>query len=332
MASLRVSRNNHGELMRYKKIGFILFFILGILQANIAIAGCGFYAGSSYQTKYFNFGNVIVQRDSSIGTVVASNNTGAWLGGNSLFGCTTPWTVRWELSRFTTLSSINGVYNTNIPGIGLRLSSSANGTVFPYDLAAGANIYASISGGILAELVKTSPGSVGGGSITGGVVAKTSIVGVMYGGEVDMGTNTIIPVACSIMTPNLTFPIGNILASTFGSSIGTTPSGAQNTQSLGLNCDAQANINVSLSGTQNPDVGTTSVLALIGQGNPGVAKGVGVQIVYNGTPLSLNSRVVLKRSAGGQETLPLVARYYQTKTAVATGTANASATLNLTYQ
>lgn len=63
-----------------------------------------------------------------------------------------------------------------------------------------------------------------------------------------------------------------------------------------------------------------------------MAKGVGVQLLYNGSPFILNNRIVLKRSSGGQETFPLTARYYQTKTAVTTGKANASATLDLTYQ
>lgn len=165
-----------------------------------------------------------------------------------------------------------------------------------------------------------------------GALAKASIANVMYTEEVGMGNNTIIPVACSLTTPNLNFPIGDILASKFGTSVGTIPSGAQNTQNLGLNCDAGANINVTLQGAQNPDVSTTSVLALTGQGNADVAQGVGVQLLYNGSPLVLNNRIVLKQSSGGQETFPITARYYQTKTSVATGKANASATLDLTYQ
>ena len=57
-------------------------------------------------------------------------------------------------------------------------------------------------------------------------------------------------------------------------------------------------------------------------------------IIYdrNGTPLALNTRLPLTVAAGGQQTFPLTARYYQTKTTVEPGTANASATLNLTYQ
>jgi hypothetical protein len=35
-------------------------------------------------------------------------------------------------------------------------------------------------------------------------------------------------------------------------------------------------------------------MALTGQGSAGTAKGVGVQLLYNGTPLVLNSRLLLK--------------------------------------
>jgi type 1 fimbria pilin len=83
---------------------------------------------------------------------------------------------------------------------------------------------------------------------------------------------------------------------------------------------------------QNPDSANTSVMALTGQGNAGTAKGVGVQLLYNGSPLVMNGRLLLKQSAGGQETLPLTARYYQTLTTVESGSANASATLTITYQ
>jgi type 1 fimbria pilin len=48
--------------------------------------------------------------------------------------------------------------------------------------------------------------------------------------------------------------------------------------------------------------------------------------------MALNNNIVLKTSAGGQETFPFTAQYYQTKSSVTSGAANATATLNLTYQ
>uniref|UniRef100_S0DE60 Putative fimbrial protein n=1 Tax=termite gut metagenome TaxID=433724 RepID=S0DE60_9ZZZZ len=87
---------------------------------------------------------------------------------------------------------------------------------------------------------------------------------------------------CSITTPGLVLPIGNVLASSFGTAMGTVPSAAQNMQSLDLNCDAGANINVSLAAIDNPNVGTANILALAGQGGADAEKGVGDQILYNG--------------------------------------------------
>ncbi|MDU7775121.1 MAG: fimbrial protein, partial [Citrobacter sp.] len=93
-----------------------------------------------------------------------------------------------------------------------------------------------------------------------------------------------------------------------------------------------ANINVTLTGTQNPDTTDDSVLELSNQGDDKVAAGIGVQLLYNDTPLELNKMLNLKRSAGGQEPFPITARYIQTKDKVRAGQANATATLNLTYQ
>ncbi len=179
--------------------------------------------------------------------------------------------------------------------------------------------------------VKT--GGINSGTLNSGLLARIygngdNVTAVAF----NITSTQIIQLSCSITTPILNFPIGDVLVSKFGTSVGTIPSGAENTQNLGLNCDAGANINVTLHGTQNPDVSTASVLALTGQGSADVASGVGVQLLYNSTPLELNNRIVLKQSASGQETFPLTARYYQTKTAVTPGKANTTATLDLTYQ
>ncbi|SNY71431.1 fimbrial protein [Enterobacter sp. CC120223-11] len=299
-----------------------LFFILFSIQSN---AGC---TANGVMSFYMNAGDVYVQRDTPVGTELKSfsiGESGTWSG------CTTDWTDRYELATFSQSTSFSKVWQTNVPGVGFKFYSSVFNSYMPFD--------ATVAGGthktwdtVTVTLVKV--GDITSGQLTpGAILAKESVANYAYFAQyvVPSGVN-IKQLACSITTPNLTFQIGDIPASSFGTAVGTIPSGAQNTQNLGLNCDANANINVSLQGTQNPDVSTTSVLALTGQGNSDVANGVGVQLVYNGSPLVLNNRIVLKQSAGGQETFPITARYYQTKTAVTAGKANASATLDLTYQ
>ena len=181
------------------------------------------------------------------------------------------------------------------------------------------------------ELVRTSDPAASG-SLRSGQIANVSITNQFFIATWNITGGSITTLACSLSSGSLSFPIGNIPATSFGSTVGTTPANAQVSQNLGLSCNPGANINISLSGQQNPDVANTSVLALSGQGGPGVAQGVGVQILYGGTPLNLNNTVFLKQSGGGLESFPIVARYYQTKTAVSPGTANATATLNITYQ
>lgn len=288
-------------------------------------------------TKTLQFNAITIQHDATVGTVlgtVSIPRDSTVLGPCSGSGNTT---MSIQMMYFGAVSSgTAGVFKTNVSGVGISgyyysatYPFASPATTWTFGAGTGVNIGDSVT---VFKLIKI--GDITSGTLSPGLVGK-----VFYSGnptvdtvDVMMGTSSVTQLACSINTPTLTFPIGNILKSQFGSSVGFIPSGAQNMQNLGLNCDAGANINVSLSGTQNPDVGTTSVLALTGQGGANVAKGVGVQLLYNSSPLVLNNNIVLKTSSGGQETFPLTARYYQTKTTVATGTANASATLNITYQ
>lgn len=256
--------------------------------------------------------------------------------------------------EYTTLPAGPGIYTedgvvysiipTNLIGVGLLIRAKSKGAGplsgfynFPYGrwISDWYHSTFTFQFGVGARLIKTHKiisGTVSGRSL-GKVNVKSGYSGDDYYEVPISFTSSMVNVlACSVTTPILTFSIGDVIISKFGSSVGTVPADARNTQNLGLNCDADANIHVTLRGTQNPDVSNDSVLSLTGQGNADVARGVGVQLLYNGYPLVLNNRIALKRSSGGQEMLPITAQYYQTKTAVTMGKANASATLELTYQ
>jgi type 1 fimbria pilin len=141
--------------------------------------------------------------------------------------------------------------------------------------------------------------------------------------------NSVNVLACSINTPNVQVPLDDVLAKDL-TSVGSV---AKPTEfDVGLNCDAGARVNVMLTGAQNTDTSVSGVLQLSGAGSAGVATGVGIQILYNNAPLALNNNLVLKTSDGGEEAFLFKAQYYQTKNSVTAGSANAVATLNLTYQ
>lgn len=314
-----------------KFVKYMVVALVGMASYCVNAACYTNQGGATPQSQTIYPGVIKVQRDLPIGSLIASfptQQTGIALSctaGGSSDG------YYYEMSLFKTQTSIPNVYQTNVPGVGVRLSAWGGSYNYPATFMNQPNAMALWFYAGVIDFIKT-------GAITSDVL-NTGLLARVYGNgdrvtavSYNIGSTSISQLACSIQTSNLTYPIGDVLSSKFGASVGTIPSGAQSTQNLGLNCDAGANINVMLQGNQNPDVSTTSVLALTGQGNADVAKGVGVQLLYNGTPLDLNNRIVLKQSAGGQETFPLTARYYQTKTSVSTGKANASATLDLTYQ
>lgn len=314
-------------------IRFFIFTVISIFSVHNVMAGCNYTYSQSYFNETINFGNVIVQRDVPLGSILASVTKNPTSSYSNMYICSDAWIISQTLGIYSQPSSLGSpVYATNISGVGLKIVNDA-GVTLPVDRQLGGQTAYGTSHYMTFLLIKTPTESTNNsGPLNPGPLAYWQANGVNFAQFNIEGNNNIVPVACSLQTPGLVFSIGRVPASDFGSAVGTIPEGANSTQNLGLDCDPKANINVSLNGTQNPDVGDNSVLALTGQGSSDVASGVGVQILYNNTPLKLNERIVLKKSAGGIETFPLIARYYQTKSTVKTGTANTSATLSVTYQ
>jgi len=273
---------------------------------------------------------ITVQRDAPVGSIIGTITL--QIESLPYLSCSGSSTMNYQMNLFSAPTGMPNVFATNITGVGISLMQPSSGIFFKNPASViPVNGTSTINTSTLTtNLVKTGP--ITSGVIASGLLAKVSGDDGLNAWNISLSGAAVTQLACSINTPSLTFPIGDIPVSRFGTSVGITPSGAENRQDLGLNCDAGANINVSLSGTPNPDVSTPGVLALSGQGSEGVATGVGVQILLNGAPLNLNDRLLLKQASGGQQTFPLIARYYQTRTTVTTGTANSSATLSITYQ
>ncbi|MCS3601733.1 type 1 fimbria pilin [Buttiauxella sp. BIGb0471] len=301
-------------------------------------------AGAACQTlnnwlSVVSAGNIVVQRDTPVGALIATVPTQAAevleatcvtaLGGKAIG----QFDYMGGLPTF-----IPNVYSTNIPGVGLSIvgltggQSTMQSPPKTYDIAMSSGTITNLWSGNPQVLKFYKVGNISSGNLVPGRVGHQSLVD--DGGtirEIQLAGGSVTQVACSINTPNLVFPLGEVPLSTFGNTIGFTPD-MSSTQNLGLQCDAGANINVSLNGIQNPDGSDPSVLALNNQGGDDVASGIGIQLLYNDVPLLLNNNIVLKNSTGGVESFPLKARYIQTKTAVTAGDASTSATLQLTYQ
>lgn len=323
----------------------------------ILLAGAYYFTGSqalalscvvNAPSYTLNIGAIIVQRDMAIGQPLTNTITGS---PQAIYGCTTSGGegylsgIKTYLTYVATYSNSMRVYQTNIPGIGISIggdphtcdirfigqtggvsadaatlciSSSHAGSFFSWNINP------------IVQLFKT--GSTGSGSISGSIADFYSGEGNYNNLQPEVPiyiSGSITTVACSISTPNILVPLEDVLASNL-TAVGTIAK-PQNFN-VGLNCDAGANINAQLTGTSNTDTDVPGVLQLSNTGSANVATGVGIQIFYNGSPMLLNQNMVLKTSSGGQETFPFTAQYYQTKTTVTSGSANATATLILTYQ
>ncbi|MBT2098074.1 fimbrial protein [Enterobacter asburiae] len=257
-------------------------------------------------------------------------------------------------------SGMPGVFKTNVEGVGIRFYYDVKEFYgFTYCRRENSEEYIRTNGSyiglichwlddtpservtslIRAKLVKTSP------SITSGTVTSTPAMintQMVYNwtaftypldGITISSSINVLSDKCTVSNNNMSFDIGNVSITDFDGQSGYAPA-KTSVQNLNLSCDNNANINITLTGNQNPDCSEQSVLALSNQGQPGIAQGVGVQLLYNNIPIKLNEMLNLKHSSGGQEIFPIEARYYQTKDKdqIRPGKANATATLNLTYQ
>lgn len=270
-----------------------------------------------------------VSKDTPVGTLLGQVN----FPGNGVIleaNCNKYDTIRFNLTANAgTPTNLPHVYALKgVPGIGISINTGA----FYYEAPTYVLSF-SAPGSFIATDDVISFYKVG--DITS-VSMMGSVVSQMLGGDnkealdYELKKVDVITSVCSITTKNMSFNIGNVSGNEFKGTGSTSSTIA--TTNLKLDCDAGANVNITLNGNQNSDTQDTSVLALTGQGAPGVAEGIGVQLLYNDAPLQLSEPLHLKQSSGGQESFPITARYIQTKSNVEAGVANATATLDVTYQ
>ncbi|MBJ2066420.1 fimbrial protein [Serratia odorifera] len=300
------------------------------LLSGHVYAGCTLaYAGT--QTSTISALSMKIQRDAPIGTILAEQPINTRVYAAYCDGAAKGYGL---MTYAGGVSDGNNIYRTNLPGIGIRVSWSSVSFANPakvWTITYNEGYYSTRE--LIVQFVKTGP--VTAGMLNPGRIGKYYVVSDVDQSSVDItivnmaAGNTVIQQACSLNASNIQVPLGDVLATEF-TGVGTTLK--PKAFNVGLNCDANAKINVSLGGTQSAESSDSSILQLTNAGSAGVAKGVGVQLLYNNTPLKLNQLLALKTSAGGQETFPFTAHYYQTAANITAGSANATATLNISYQ
>lgn len=164
---------------------------------------------------------------------------------------------------------------------------------------------------------------------------KVSMLALLFSGTVIAASPTtgkitvtgkVISGTCDFDGPSdIAVPLGDVSFNDFGGVGTTTP--AQNF-TIKLKCQDEANVYLTMSATAESSLGSNGVLALQGSGS---ATGVGIQLLKDGNPFSLNSQTQIALSQTADLTINMGARYYQSSSSMTAGTGNAVVNFTVDY-
>lgn len=305
----------------------------GILIAIVCVpafaAGCN-QIGT--QNVYVNAGVYPTDNSSPIGTVIASK-TYRQASSDFLASCQAPHSIQYKMFYGRKSSTVGGdVYNTNVPGIGIRASISRENATNPprvYNRNYAKN-YEYVD--VTVTLIKTgnmSPGALKTGDIAYLDFSKTANGVFINGVKVIMRSGGFYTPTCSVNTKNISVPLGTHYRKEL-SGVGSTTD--KKKFNISLSCQYRAVVQMKLDAVAD-NAGGPGVIAL--SPDKGSATGVGVQVLHStGTdPMTLGQEYLYSNSAdSGNFNIDMYARYYQTGNIVTPGSANAMATFTMNYK
>ncbi|WP_250453972.1 fimbrial protein [Caballeronia sp. ATUFL_M2_KS44] len=331
--------------------------LLTLMVLAMSVAGGTAHATCTFRSGYSMTNSVMtlpaqlsVPLNAPVGTVlydsgwVSGGGTDIWCQGGEGF-------YAGYASPMTPVSGMAHVYQTGVQGIGIK--SAGSNTLYannhPADINAVGNGTASwfleypmaymgatqaleyIPAGVYrVQLVVT--GTLAPGSTRMTIPSPTATT--KYGSfvtNISTFTATTVNIAgigCQVNTTNIVVQLPPVLASDMRA-VGTTK-GATGFQ-IPLVCDSGVKIAYEIDGTS----GSSATGVLANQTGSGYATGVGVQVLQNSTPVTLNqmSGNYITTSAANQTVnIPFTAQYYQTATTATPGSVKGLATFQMNYQ
>ncbi|MBS9442412.1 fimbrial protein [Photorhabdus heterorhabditis] len=174
-----------------------------------------------------------------------------------------------------------------------------------------------------------------GKSLSSGVMFKLAALGSPVLNLISVrhsSTYRFKTMGCMTTTPSPKVNFGNVQSSLFKGK-GTTAGYAN--FGIIIHCveNVIPKITFSGRGIKNPTDTPDSVIRLDNSNDANTAQGVGVQILYHGTPVSLGKPLFLDHtSQDSGDIAHFTARYYQTRNKITGGTANATAHFTIQYE
>jgi type 1 fimbria pilin len=322
---------------------FILIFLVFFLE-NTAIAATGdcVFGDGGEANISINANQLTVPQDLPVGgTIFKTDYVYDSVGRHQSFYCAKD---QQSASSFNYVTYMTGaitsgadIYSTNIDGVGIRVSMYSSSdyhdfpeTPTPAPFSQGMTLANGEFGSgflhIVVELIKTS-NSVSAGSLTYSVPEFSDAVAnnTLKLSSFVFNANLSIS-SCTVNTQTPTeIDLGTTSKSAL-SDIGSTSN--KKDFSIVLDCSGSSNVNLSLSGTEEPLALNMGVLA---PDSSSTAAGLGVQILYSNTPVTFNQPFSVGTSNDGQFTIPMSAQFYKTKNDLTAGTFSSLMTYTLTY-
>jgi len=312
--------------------------LLLICTKAAAQVSCTRASGASELVWNINIGNIVVQRDAPVGTVLLDRQLTSGQYNRALLSCTGTGNGQssfMALPNARAVTGMAGYYNTSMSqflnsGVAVRVdypTAMADRQFTNLATTWQFNSPYSIPGPFRIRLVKTGP-------ITSGTptpmqwfrwtTAQTG-GGTLYVAEGNLTGGSITQVACQPVSTAFSVPMNRTTTMDFhgvGTTAGATPF------SIAMMCDAGTRLSVALDGTRvgAPANGTVALTPA------STAQGIGLQLVYNNNPVTLGQTFSTGiTSVGGREEVNFVARYIQTGPIAQGGTANAIVSYTFTY-
>lgn len=339
--------------MKSKIINMTLLLSGSVLSVE-SFAACRPSAGFTTQDVSMSVGRVVVRPSDAVGTILR-RATFPISSNGSTFNCDNGAVGRIDavlLQNYPLSPSGNSIYSTNIEGIGIRLYREAETNAnfsgyYPYTRSLERNKNYSLANGyFVVEIIKTAVNTGSGALVQGkyssyyidNYASRPFLTSTVYGNAI-----TIASSSCElqgninkiVQLPTVNKAEFNGVGSTHGEQAfdlnilcngGKNPTGYEERNKISLAFDYQSVTN--MPNVIRNDAPTSTRAA-----------GVGVQLVsqYKNTAktISKNEKIELGTVQSNQSiqyNLPMLARYYQTNTAVTPGLVRSVATVTIEYE
>lgn len=318
------------------RVIYILVFVAQILWSVEAHSLCSARNGWTEKDYALQIPNLSISRDTPVNSVIYTQTLAFYTAGVVYAQCTGTNMFYGRYRNGWVANSSTGVAPTNIEGVGIRITETAdyvyggNYNTRRVFGSATMDVKFGFTGSVppkppTVELIKTGP--IKSGAFTTGRVVGINVNNIYWMSSISISGGSVSSTGCTVNNTSITVPMGVVQRTAFSGVGSTSPITSFD---IPLSCDDNTKVNITFNATHDASA-APGVIALNSSGGVGVASGVGIQLLSGNVPVILGASTSIGTVSGETYIVPLGARYYQTQGTVTAGQANGTATFTLTY-